>query len=192
MIEQWLDSNNWATLKGKTNQAIDLINSMTNAIVPVGAILPYYGNINDASLFDVGGVGLINTTMEKFALCVGQGLAGSLLKNFDGTPRSITPDLRDRFLIGQAPGLAVGVTGGESTHKHVWQQRSGATNQTWDILGQLKNWLFSGLGNYPAGAVPTAAVALDYNTQFSDSKSYTDISSNMPPYMVVAYIIRYK
>lgn len=193
MIALWADNNTWATLKVITNQVINLINSMTNTTIPVGGILPYYGNINDATLFDVGGVGMINTTMEKFALCVGQGLAGSLLKNFDGTPRSITPDLRDRFLIGQAPGLAVGAIGGEAAvtltaaqsglreHGHIGDS---STSFKASVAAGGSDVMVKGLGS--------PVISVDGIAGRDGAQNALESHNNMPPYVVVAYIIRYK
>lgn len=196
MIEQWLDSNNWSALKGKTNQVIDLINSMTNAIVPVGAILPYYGDIADPNFFTVSGIGVADSAMEKFALCYGQGLTGSLLKNFDGTPRSVTPNLVGRFLYGVDPlANALGQTAGVS-EVTLTALQSGMRDHVHLDRGSPNTVSVTPSGNT---AVPVSDTTFTQGALNSDGVSgrngnqpAQEAHTNMPPYMVVAYIIRYK
>lgn len=185
------------TFKDKINQAIDLLNSMTNAIVPIGVPLPYYGNPNDPALFDISGVGVAGSEMERYALCLGQGLSGSLLKNYDGTARTVAPDMKGKFLGGWSSSetefAQIGITGGAKNvtltanqsglRGHAHLQRMGSNT--------------SGGGNAVVANgnqdVYTAGVDfVDGVSGRTGAQNALEAHTNLPPYMSVAYIIRYK
>ena len=196
MIPLWADSNNWATIKITTNQAIDLLNSMTNAIVPIGATLPFFGNPNDPLLFDASGVGVAGSAMERFALCHGQGLSGSLLKNFDGTTRSTAPNIANRFLYGYDPTApALGSTGGVD-QVTLTAEQSGLRDHVHTAKGTTSSIAINaGAGSIvpiQGDNVITGVLAVDGVGGRNGAQGALQPHTNMPPYMVSAYIIRYK
>lgn len=177
--------------RDKINQLIAWKNDNEGTTTPVGAAIPFFGNPNDPLLFDVSGVGVAGSAMERFALCHGQGLSGSLLKNFDGTTRSTAPNIANRFLYGYDPTApALGSTGGTNTHKHAWSEKFVGGYRTWNVMGVIKNWLVD--FPFAVGGAAGKTEPSTYAADFPDGKSYTDLGSSIPPYMVSAYIIRYK
>jgi len=179
------------------NDQINAINDKINGLlafaqVPVGGIIPYYGNLSN---FNSDGKGKDGTPMVSYAIC--NGLNG-------------TPDLRGRFLVGAIsavpsdgapplsgevdpanpslpgganPNYALGNTGGEAAHQlqpnemprhhHGLGILSTTANGTGRIAGGSD-------GNEP-GTQPT-----------TDDQGGDGYHQNLPPYKSVYYIMRYK
>lgn len=82
-----------------------------------------------------------------------------------------TPDLRNKFIVGAGDTYAVDAVGGAATHTHAFS--ANAHNHT-----------------LAAGAFVQAG--LDFNTTTDDkiATGTTDVSSTLPPYHALAYIMK--
>src|SRR6186713_695338 len=110
----WEGSDTFDVLRDKTNAAITYL--MTLVGIPVGGEIEYKGSPADTTMWDASGIGVVGTVYENFALCLGQGLTGSLLVNFVGDPVSVAPNKKGKFPVGYDPLNAkfstIGATGG--------------------------------------------------------------------------------
>lgn len=184
------DSEQVDALRNKYNAVMTLLDELP--IVPVGTILDWQGNPNDVSLFDGSGIGVVGTVMANFALCLGQPLDGSLLKNYDGSILSTAPNRKGKFPVGWDPADAdyneFGKTGGgpklmtlaipnlpAHTHSYVDDGQGGA-DAGGNLSGSGESHMINQIGqNKTTGSTGTA-------TPFD----------NRPPFVTTGYIIRYK
>ena len=134
--------------------------------------------------FDGSGAGIVGTEWEKIYLCNGQ--------NF-------TPDLRGRFVLGwddRDPDLVPGSTGGSKdavvvAHSHTivdpghWHVHS-ATN-----MPPETSTVTPGAGTFFS---PTIVDAFDTSTEITgiviNTEGESPLGANMPPFYILAYIIR--
>lgn len=182
--------------RDKINEIIAWKNDNNATVVPVGGIIDWYGNVNDSTLFDVNGVGKINTEMEKFAQCNGQGLSSSMLKDFDGSAKSTTPDLRNRFTLGKSDTLTLSITGGQenvtltASQSGLRQHQHGTFSDDQSI--SYASGTSPGTSPGTANNLSSGVVNVDGVVGLNGGQAAIDSHTNMPPFMVVAKLIRYK
>jgi len=81
-----------------------------------------------------------------------------------------TPDLRDRFIVGNSVGFPIDSTGGSTSHDH-------------DFTGDDHFHVFpSGIDLPPGGGISSS-------TTLNPVVGTTDLDSNMPPYYSLCYIM---
>jgi microcystin-dependent protein len=180
-------------LMDKVNEIINNLNTVSSGVaVPVGAIIPFYGNPEDADNFDASGIGVVGSHYASFAFCWGQALTGSLLTEQDGTPKSLAPDFRGKAIVQRNPSESefanIGQTGGAKTH-----------TLTISELAEHNHGIRSLNGTSPLeapGLISGDGSPIGYSTT-SDESAMTYAGdgtphNNLQPYAVTEYLIRYK
>jgi microcystin-dependent protein len=197
-LAEWADADTFDVLRDKINAIVDVVNNIVS--VPIGGIEMYYGSPADSAKWNSDGIGIADTQYEKFALCLGQGIPGSMLQDGSGASVSITPDFRGRFPAGYDTGNAkfpsIGVTGGE--------EEVTLTSQQSGIRDHVHNtWSNDGATSYDGGSSgnssPTVAdqvsgpvLNVDGNPALDGPQNAVDAHENLPPYLATGFIIRYK
>lgn len=148
------------TLNGNLN--VQASTTTGGGFVPVGGIIMWSGT----------------TAPAGWALCDGSTVNGNL-----------TPDLRGRFVLGQSPTYIAGTSGGSAMHTNTVPEMATHTHafNVWTV-GYSASWA----GNSSATAAPDHYQDKNNGTQ-SDTIEYAGSStpySTMPPYWVLAYIMR--
>ncbi len=184
---KWDDnSEQFDVLRDKFNNAMTLADQIP--VVPIGTILDWQGNPNDLTLFDASGIGVVSTPMANFALCLGQALTGSLLKNYDGSALDNAPNRKGKFPVGwdAADGDydAFGKTGGAKMVTLNTTQIPAHTHSYTDRYGN-------------PGGVASGDSRTRVEDDTTDSKTTGSTGGglpheNRPPFVTTGYIIRYK
>jgi microcystin-dependent protein len=192
-LVQWQDADQFNVLRDKVNAIVDVVNAIVS--VPIGGIQSYWGSPADAGKWNSSGIGVAGTQYEKFALCLGQALPGSLLQNFAGDPFSIAPDFRGRFPAGldvtKVSFSAIGETGGSETVE-LTQSQMPRHQHSITVDDQI-----NGAGGNVQGLGDGDGFATKY-TNFSgglgieQAPSDGEAHNNLPPYLTTGFIIRYK
>jgi hypothetical protein len=193
------------TWRDKINAAIAFCNGLSSAssqFIPVGGVIEWEGNIADNTLWDSSGNGVSGSEMQNFALCMGQALTGATAKNADGSTRSNAPDRRGTFSVmlngTDVDFASIGGTGGtkEETltalqsgmRDHLHQTYAGSTRIQYD------NGTDGGSPNYDntLATVTGTVLSIDGTPGLNGAQEAIDAHNNLPPFYVVAKIIRYK
>lgn len=171
---------------------------------PVGTILINPTPIVPANHLKCDGTEYSITEYDSLFAAIGRRFGGS-------STTFKVPDLKGKFPLGDGNGFGVGETGGASEHtllmnempSHNHGGASGAT-QPWITYPGTGGGTFSRLyGDYAGGGgynvaylAPTGGASLGSNAAYADSHTHTISSqgggvahNNMPPYLVVDFII---
>ncbi len=185
----WEDEDTADVYQEKFNNAMALADGIPT--VPLGGIVMWWGNPNDITLFDGDGNGVVDSTMAKYALCLGQALTGSLLKNYDGSARTTAPNMGGKFPVGwkvaDADYNEVGKEGGEKTHTLIASEIPIHSHSYSDnTFGSDE-----AISNSGSGARASSA------NNYDQSRTTGPIGGgaaheNRPPFETVCFIIRYK
>lgn len=121
--------------------------------------------------------------LPKGTICMWNGeVAPSGWALCDG--QNTTPDLRDKFVFGLAPGTSkIGNTGGASEHTLTVNEIP-AHDHAYAQAG------FWGNGNYPASGGSSYGAKNAYINQTNPPTGGGAPHNNMPPYIVLAFIIK--
>lgn len=134
--------------------------SNAHSIVPIGGIIPYYGQISENGHPIVDGV-----EDDAWHIC-------------DGT--NGTPDLRGRFCLGMSDAYPYRSMGGEATHKLTVDEMPSHTHHITgvpSVPGDTRNDWEKWNGSSPSGT----------NT---DSAGGDQPHNNMPPYIALYMLMR--
>ena len=140
------------------------------SIVPIGGIIMYFGSIDN---FDENGRGKSTSDVYHYGLCNGNSY-GDI----------ISPNLKNRFVVGAGGKYDVGETGGEASH-----------TLTVNELPSHKHSI-QGYGVDSANRSAKVIIDDDRATYPNPTSSETlaagggDAHNNMPPYYALTFIIR--
>lgn len=82
-----------------------------------------------------------------------------------------TPDLRNRFVVGQSQQYPQGSSGGSETHQHTFSD-GGHTH------------------TIPGGSIINAGDGYNVETASATASGTTDLTFHIPPYYALAYIMK--
>ena len=164
--------------------------------VPTGAIMSYSSATAPSGWLICDGAVFSRTTYSGLYAVIGT--------RFGGTSTSPNlPDLRNRFVMGDDTDTSVGEKGGTSSHTHTATVSVGATTLTADQMPRHlhghgihqagptrsgRRLTGYGVGHHSVGFQTDYAGASQSHTHTSTSTPAS--TATLPPYVVLAYIIR--
>ena len=174
-------NDNSVTTAKINNSAVTLTklaSEASNALVPIGGIIIWSGNLTDAE------------NLTAWAVCDGR------TKN-----NLTTPNLTDRFVVGaqtSAGSYAVNGTGGSADAIVVEHTHTGSTNtvgdhtHSYDRTGEnnASRDPGSAVTNQGAGGTNTGGAGGHNHTVTVDSTGSSGTNANLPPYYALAFIMR--
>jgi len=141
----------------------------TNGNIPVGGIIMWYGTIANIP--------------ASWALCDGTSYSTAI-----GT--IVTPDLRDRFVVGAATTLTVNSTDYPATNITGTGTTIGGSKDSTLISHSHTHTLASGSQGSSIGAADSNPGGTPSTVSTSTEGSGTGSNENLPPYYALAYIMR--
>jgi hypothetical protein len=141
----------------------------TNGNIPVGGIIMWYGTIANIP--------------ASWALCDGTSYSTAI-----GT--IVTPDLRDRFVVGAATTLTVNSTDYPATNITGTGTTIGGSKDSTLISHSHTYTLASGSQSSSIGAADSNPLGNQSTVSTSTEGSGTGSNENLPPYYALAYIMR--
>lgn len=166
-----------------------LVNDIKNHEERISAIESMGGTVVVSSNIPLGGIliwsGAVVNIPSGWSLCDGGTVNGY-----------VTPDLRDRFVIGAGNNYAVGKTGGATTHTHEGGSLSSSGAHTHTFSGTT-----GGPSDNRAAISGSLSVATSSHTHtfsgttgssgsHTHSTETTGSASSLPPYYALAFIMR--
>jgi hypothetical protein len=170
-------------------QEVRDLKAASTARVPLGAVIDWWGDPEDATVWDINGIGLEDTDMFGFAQCLGQALTGATAKTPAGVTATVAPDLQGLMTVGQSTTDgdfgSIGTEGGE---KEVL-----LTGAESGYPGDLVEVGFGGSISYSSGSSGNSSPDNAGTTEIGIPAQDAAVAhENMPPYMVMVKIYRYK